>query len=139
MTKITKKDYYTGLINYLNGDPCEVSIDDMVAFCETQINALNTQAMKAKERAAAKKAEADPIIDAVYAVLTDEYQTIAEVAEAVAMNQTDDEEPISVAKCTSRLTKLFNAGMVEKEQVSVEIDGSKAKRMGYRLAANVEE
>ena len=141
MEKLTKKEYFTGLIAYFRGEDVEIENDDFVEFCQDQIADLDKKAAKAKERAAAKKAESDELTDLVYSVLTDEYQTIADITVIVAETIPD----VSASKVTARLTKLFNAGSIEKEQISVEDgEGKKRKCMGYRLAgapveAEVEE
>lgn len=141
MEKLTKKEYFTGLIAYLHGENVEIENEDFIEFCQDQIADLDKKAAKAKERAAAKKAESDELTDLVYSVLTDEYQTIADITVIVAETVPD----VSASKVTARLTKLFNAGSIEKEQISVEdSEGKKRKCMGYRLAgasieAEVEE
>ena len=141
MEKLTKKEYFTGLIAYFRGEDVEIENEDFIEFCQDQIADLDKKAAKAKERAAAKKAESDELTDLVYSVLTDEYQTIADITVIVAETVSD----VSASKVTARLTKLFNAGSIEKEQISVEdSEGKKRKCMGYRLAgapaeAEVEE
>ena len=62
--KLTKKDYFNGMIAFLNGDACDIPVADMVAFCDKEIASLDTRAAKAKERAAAKRAEGDDLMDA---------------------------------------------------------------------------
>ena len=136
MEKMTKKNVYEALINFvetgdmsyevLNGDVLEkvnVSPDALKAFAENEIEQLNKKALKAKERATAKRAEADELTDKVKAVLTEEYKTIAEI-----VIELDDEE-ITAGKVTSRLTKLVNAGEAEKTDVKVD----KRTIKGYRL------
>lgn len=141
MENYTKKQMFEGLIAYFHGEDVEIENEDFVEFCQNQIADLDKKAAKAKERAAAKKAESDELTDLVYSVLTDEYQTIADITVIVAETVPD----VSASKVTARLTKLFNAGSIEKEQISVEdSEGKKRKCMGYRLAgapveAEVEE
>lgn len=141
MEKLTKKEYFTGLIAYFHGEDVEIENEAFIEFCQDQIADLDKKAAKAKERAAAKKAESDELTDLVYSVLTDEYQTIADITVIVAETVPD----VSASKVTARLTKLFNTGSIEKEQISVEdSEGKKRKCMGYRLAgapveAEVEE
>ena len=131
MEKLTKKEYFTGLIAYFRGEDVEIENEDFIEFCQDQIADLDKKAAKAKERAAAKKAESDELTDLVYSVLTDEYQTIADITVVVAETVPD----VSASKITARLTKLFNAGVIEKEQISVEdSEGKKRKCMAYRLA-----
>ena len=131
MEKLTKKQMFEGMIAHFNGEDVEIENEAFVEFCQDQIADLDKKAAKAKERAAAKKAEADELTDLVHSVLTDEYQTIADITVVVAETVPD----VSASKITARLTKLFNAGVIEKEQISVEdSEGKKRKCMAYRLA-----
>ena len=131
-TKITKKQNYEAIIAYINGEDTVITEAQMIAFCEAQIADLAKKAIKAKERAAAKKAEADVLTDLVYSVMTDEFQTGAEIATAV-LAQLEEDTDVTAAKVTARITKLVNANAVVKEQVSVEVDGKKTKKMAYKL------
>lgn len=133
---MTKKNVYEALINFvetgdmsyevLNGDVLEkvnISPDALKAFAENEIEQLNKKALKAKKRAAAKRAEADELTDKVKAVLTEEYKTITEIVVEL------DDEEVTAGKVTSRLTKLVNAGEAEKTDVKVD----KRTVKGYRL------
>ena len=131
MEKLTKKQMFEGMIAYFNREAVEIENEAFVEFCRDQIADLDKKAAKAKERAAAKKAESDELTDLVHSVLTDEYQTIADITVVVAETVPD----VSASKITARLTKLFNTGVIEKEQISVEdSEGKKRKCMAYRLA-----
>lgn len=133
--KVTKKMKYEAMVAYFQGEETELTEADFIQFCQEQIADLDKKAAKAKERAAAKKAEADELTEVVFGVLTDEYKTIAQIAEAVALALPEDAEEVSAQKVTARLTKLVKAGDVEKEQVTVEVEGKKSKKMGYKVAA----
>ena len=131
MDKLTKKQMFEGMIADFNGENVEIENEAFIEFCQDQIADLDKKAAKAKERAAAKKAEGDELTDLVQSVLTDEYQTIADITVVVAETVPD----VSASKVTARLTKLFNAGAIEKEQISIEdSEGKKRKCMAYRLA-----
>ena len=71
MEKLTKKQMFEGMIAYFHGEDVEIENADVVEFCQDQIADLDKKAAKAKERAAAKKAESDELTDLVYSVLTD--------------------------------------------------------------------
>ena len=105
---------------------------DIVAFCEKEIASLDAKAAKAKERAAAKKAEADTLKDLVVDTLTDEFATIADITAKVA--ETDAEA--TVGKVTSRLTKLVADGVAERTELSIPgKEGTKTRKVkGFRLA-----
>jgi hypothetical protein len=97
-----------------------------MAFCDKEIASLDAKAAKAKERAAAKKAEADVLMDQVRDTLTGEFQTIADIAANVAEVNAD----ATVSKVTYRLTKLVEAGEAEKTDVTVPgVDGGKARKV----------
>lgn len=108
--KLTKKDYFAQILDIL-GD----TKPELTDFVNKEIASLDAKAAKAKERAAAKKAEPDALADAVYAVLTTEPQTIDEITSAVDASRN---------KVVARLTKLKEAGKIEK------VDGKPVK---YRL------
>lgn len=105
-----------------------VSSEDIMNYVNTTIEQLTAKNEKARERAAEKKAEGDALRDAVAAVLTDEYQTIAEIAEQV------DGEDVTSSKVMARLTQLCKAGLAHKEYVKK--DGRKL--MGYAVGASAE-
>jgi hypothetical protein len=134
MEKITKKQMFEGMVAYFKGEDTAISEIQFVEFCNAQIADLEKKAAKAKERAEKKKAEGDELTDLVYSVMTDEFQTGADIAAAV-LAKLGEETDVTAAKVTARITKLVNADMVVKEQVSVEVDGKKSKKMAYRLAS----
>lgn len=131
MEKITKKSMFEGMIAYFEGAETELTEAQFVEFCKGQIADLDKKAAKAKERAAAKRAEGDELTDLVQSALTDEFQTIADIITVVA--EADPE--VTGAKVTARLTKLVKANVVEKEQVTVTDGDKKKKAMAYRLAS----
>ena len=61
--------------------------------------------------------------------MTDEFQTISQVLAQI------EGEDLTAAKIAARMRKLVKAGSVEKEEVTVEVEGKKVKRMAYRLAS----
>lgn len=102
----------------------DITDDDVIAFCDKEIAALEAKAAKAKETAAKKKVETDELKDAVLAALTAEPQILADIAAA-----TDS----TVGKIVSRLTALVLEGKVEKTQVTIGETGAKRKVSAYRL------
>lgn len=129
MTKITKREMFEAIKAVMETGESTVDPADIVAFCDKEIETLANRAAKAKERAAAKKAEADVLYDTVRDALTDEYQTIADIAAVVVETDPD----ASTSKITYRLTKLVEANEAEKTQMTVPTaDGKKRKVNGYR-------
>lgn len=122
--KVTKKEYYGMLKEVIENSNVENQAE-LVEFVEKQIELLDNKAAKAKEKAAEKRAEGDELRATVEATLTEEYQTIADITE-----QIDDEE-VSKAKVTARLTQLVKEGLAVKEEAKTE-DGKKV--MVYKRA-----
>ena len=127
MTKITKKEMYAAIKEAFETGACKFDKDTVIAFCDKEITALDNKAAKAKERAATKKAEADVLYDQVADALnTEEFQTIADIAAAVAEVNAD----ATVSKTTYRLTKLVEAGVAEKTDVTIPGgEGVKARKV----------
>ena len=132
MEKITKREMYEAIKETFETGECKYDAETVKAFCDKEIAALDAKAAKAKERAAAKKAEADALMKIVEDALTDEHRTIAEIAADVAEIDPD----ASTAKVTYRLTKLVERGVAEKEQITIPAtETSKSRKVqGYRLA-----
>ena len=132
MEKITKREMFEAIKETFETGSCKFDAATVMAFCDKEIASLDSKAAKAKERAAAKKAEADVLMGQVEAALTDEFQVIADIAAAVAAENAD----ATVSKVTFRLTKLVEAGVAEKTQVTIEkTETTKARKVqAYRLA-----
>lgn len=126
MEKITKREMFEAIKETFETGACKYDAATVMAFCDKEIASLDAKAAKAKERAAAKKAEADVLMGQVEDALTGEFQTIADIAAAVSAVNAD----ATVSKVTYRLTKLVEAGVAEKTDVSVPgVDGGKARKV----------
>lgn len=132
--KVTKKDYFTKVIDLLNGaldfgfNPDE-DVDAVIAFCEKEIETLDKRAAKAKETAAAKRAANDELYDAVAAVLPAEFTSIDEITSLVNIPE------ITRAKVANRLNKLAAAGVAVKGEIATTgSDGKSKKVVGYKAA-----
>lgn len=115
----------------ISGELTETGITeaDVAQFCVDELELLDKKVAKAKERVAAKKAEADELTELIKSLLTDEWQTTTEIAAQI------EDEDVSQSKITARMTKLINAGIAIKEQVSITgANGKATKKMSYRLA-----
>lgn len=131
MEKITKREMYTIIAEGVKSGSFAVDADEIVAFCNKEIDSLDKKAAKAKERAATKAAEADALTALVAdALVTDEFKTIADIAAIVAESDAD----ATVSKVTYRLGKLVKDGVAEKSEVTVPgKDGGKSRKvMAYR-------
>ena len=132
--KITKREVLAGVMNGVQtGDYNGITVEDIVTFCENEIDLLDKKALKAKERAAAKKAEGDALTDAVKAALTDELETRDVIAARVAETFGED---ASVAKVGYRLTQLAKAEVAVSEDIKIPGgEGQKTRVVkGYRIA-----
>ena len=130
MKKMTKAEMYDVIMNAVNTGAWTVDTQEVIAFCEKEKAQIAKKAEKAKETAAKKRAEAvDELAEAVLSTMTDEFQTISQVLAQI------EGEDLTAAKIAARMRKLVNAGSVEKEEVTVEVEGKKVKRMAYRLAS----
>ena len=130
MEKITKREMYEAIKETFETGSCKFDAATVTAFCDKEIAALDAKAAKAKERAAAKKAEADVLMGQVEDALTGDFQVIADIAAAVAEVNAD----ATVSKVTYRLGKLVEAGVAEKTQVTIPAtETSKARKVqAYR-------
>ena len=127
--KITKREKFEMLKEIVRGDiNTEMTVEqaELVEFLESQINAIDTKAEKAKARNAEKKAKGHELRDVVQAILTEEFQTIDAIVAQI------EGEEITKAKVTARLTSLVNNGIAEKADVKDE-EGRKLK--AYKLVA----
>lgn len=130
MEKITKREMFEAIKATFETGECEIPADAVIAFCEKEIASLDAKAVKAKERAAAKKADGDALATLVAEALTDEFQTIADITAIVAESDAD----ATVSKVTYRLGQLVKAEVAERAEITVEgTDGAKARKVkGFR-------
>ena len=133
MEKITKREMYEAIKETFETGKCKFDAATVMAFCDKEIASLDSKAAKAKERAAAKKADGDELTELVASALTDEFQVIADIAAAVAETNAD----ATVSKVTYRLGKLVEAGKAEKTQITIPGgEGVKARKVqAYRALA----
>ena len=137
MSKLTKKNIYDALINFANSGAMECTIgeekhtitsEELFNFATNEKAQLEKKNVAARKRAA-DKAAADELLNAVASVLTDEFQTIAEVTDRI------EGADVTTAKIQYRLNSLVKAGEAEKQELKVTgADGKKRIVMGYRLS-----
>lgn len=133
--KITKREMFEAIKTGCTTGEWTVSDVEIAEFCDNEIALLDKKAIKAKERAAEKKAAGDELTDAVRAALTDEFTIIADIAAKVAETYGED---ATVARVTYRLTQLVKNGEAENGDVKVEGgEGQKTRTIkAYRLLNN---
>ena len=124
--KITERDILNSIING-TADP-----DVLVEYATKRIGQLDKRNASAKARNERKRAEGDAITEGVFAVLTGEPMTRAQVT--VAYNEANGTE-LSEAKIGARLNILFKDERVQKENVKVTgADGRASTKVGYFIA-----
>ena len=139
MEKITKREMYEALISLATTGKLEYeTVDGVVGvteealkeFAENEIALLDKKAVKAKERAAQKRAEADELTEVVFSAMTEEFEPIAEIASRI------EGEDVTVARVQYRLRKLAESGRAIKEQITIPGgEGQKARKvMAYKRA-----
>ena len=122
--KLTKKEILLAIKNHVltSNDVDGIPVDVVVEYVDTTIAQIDAKATKAKEKAAEKKADGDALREEVFALVTDEWQTADDITKALG------KEDITKAKVIARLTQLYKAEMVDKEQQKI----GDAKLMCYR-------
>ena len=104
----------------------EVTPEDVIAFCQKKINQAEAKAEKAKAKRAEKTAENDELINVIAKILTDEYQTAQEIADAAKVTK---------GKAVNRLARLIEDGFAEKATKKI----GDTKVMCYKKAQVDEE
>ena len=133
-TKITKRNRYEALIAMIDAGAldsivdynADITAESMKDFCIAEIELLDKKADKAKERAATKAAAGDALTETIKGVLTAEYQTIADITNAVAVIDPE----VTTSKVTYRLSQMLKNGVVAKSEVVVPgADGAKSRKL----------
>ena len=130
MTKITKREMFEIIKDIVAGEDVEVDAQVVADFCDKEIAALDTKAAKARERAAAKKAEGDALKELVAGALTDELQTIADITVDVV----EQDAEATAGKVGYRLRALEAEGVAVKEKVKIKGETGTREVVAYRLA-----
>lgn len=123
--KLTDRKIFTAIVE---GTLDDIDTDALVAWAEKKITQLDNKAAKAKETAAKKKAEGDALTEAVLDSVTDEFESIADIAARI------EGEDVSASKVAYRLNAAAKAGTLEKGELVIEGDGKKRKVVAYKRA-----
>ena len=117
--KMTEREIYNAMIDGT------IDADVMVEFAEKKLAQLDKRNEKAKERAVAKRAEADELTEKVFGFVTDEAQTRDDITNAMV----DAGYEVTVGKVQARLTKLIEAGRIAKAKAKVVGEDNKTKQV----------
>lgn len=130
--KMTKREMFEAIKAGVATGEWTVNEAEVAEFCDNEIALIDKKAIKAKERAAEKRAAGDELTDAVRAALTDEFTIIADIAAKVAETYGED---ATIARVTYRLTQLVKNGEAENGDVKVEGgEGQKTRTIkAYRI------
>ena len=127
--KATKKEMFEEIKAILTSGP-NMAPTELVEFIDNEIEALNKKAEAARKARDKKKAEVDTLLEEVFACLNDTSFTVI----PQIMENFKDNEDITPAKVTARLTKLVRENKVEKDNVNIAAEGEKKKVLtGYRI------
>jgi len=121
--KLTDRKIYAAIAE---GTLEDLDPDVITEWAEKKIGQLDRKAAKAKEAAAAKKAEGDALAEAVLASLTTEFESIAEIASRI---EGDD---VTLSKVSYRLNAAYKAGKIEKGEIVLTGEKGKRKVVAYR-------
>jgi hypothetical protein len=106
---------------------------EFVEYAENELAKLEKKNVKARERAAEKRAIGDELQASVLATITDAPQTRDDILAVVVENTGD--ETLTVGKIQAKLNNLVEAGQVSKCKVKTE-DGK--TKTAYTLATDAE-
>lgn len=130
--KITNRNYFEamvtlateGQLTFVNaeGEVVEITAEELKTWAEKNIAQLDKRNESARARTEKKRAEGDALTETVYEALTDEFETIADIAARI------DAEDVSVSKVQYRVAQLAKAGRAEKGTVTISgSEGTKAR------------
>ena len=124
MTKITKREYFEAIIEAMETGEIKLDPKAVAEFCRHEIELIDNKNAKAKERAATKAKEADTLQEKVLAALSDELESIADIAAKIG------DEEATVSKVSYRLNNLVKEGTAVKGEITIpKTETSKARRV----------
>lgn len=119
--KLTERMILTSIIDG-TADP-----DVLVEYAERRIGQLDRRNASAAKRAAAKRAAADVLTEAIYGVLSDEGMNRDMIVEALAEKGIET----TPGKVTARLTRLYKENRVEKSKGKTTGEDGKSKESTF--------
>lgn len=109
--KMTKKDLYYQIINLAYGEELQVSIDDIVAFAQKEIELLNKKSSSKSKKEVAKAQENDKYMEIIVSILD---STKAKMTVGEIQLQSEELKPLSNQKMTSLIKKLKDSDIVSR-------------------------
>lgn len=131
---MTKREVYAAVIAGVQAGTVAVEgmeTEEVVAFFENEITNLDKRAERSRATAAKKREAGDALMEAVKGALTEDFQTIADIAAMI------EGEEVTASKVTYRLNALAKEGYAEKADVQIPAtEGVKARVVkAYRIAS----
>lgn len=121
--KITKRDILTHIAEAMADDAV------VVEFCEKEIASLDAKAVKAKERALAKRAAGDELQAVIASLLTNEPQT----AEQLLAQIEDESGELTKQRVVAKMRNLIDTNQASKCDIKLEVEGKTVSRKAYTL------
>ena len=122
---MTKREVFEAIITATNAGSVTVegmTPEEVVTFFENEIGNLDKRAERSRATAAKKREAGDALTETVKSILTDDFQTIADIAAQI------EGEDVTASKVTYRLNALVKEGYAEKADVQIPgVDGAKAR------------
>ena len=130
---MTKREVFAAVIAGVQAGTVAVEgmeTEEVVAFFENEITNLDKRAERSRATAAKKREAGDVLMEAVKGALTEDFQTIADIAALI------EGEEVTASKVTYRLNVLAKEGYAEKADVQIPAtEGVKARVVkAYRIA-----
>ena len=130
---MTKREVFEAIITATNAGSVSIegmTSEEVVAFFENEIGNLDKRAERSRATAAKKREAGDALTETVKSILTDDFQTIADVVAQI------EGEDVTASKVTYRLNALVKEGYAEKADVQIPgVDGAKARTVkAFKIA-----
>lgn len=120
-SKMTKIQAYEVIIDILSNIPDCPNCEDLIDFCEHQIEQLNKRKEVAAKRAEKKRETTDPMLQDILNLMSEGVAiTVDEITNALNARRTADTPEVTRNKVVPRLTKLINSGNITKEVVRID-------------------
>lgn len=130
--KMIDKVFYENIIALMTTGEVTVDPQEMIEKAQQKIASIERKAVRAKERAAEKKAAGDELTEVVKGYLTNEFAVTADITAKV---NADSDEEYSKQKIGYRLRQLVEMGVAVADDVVVtKEDGKKSTVKAYKLA-----
>lgn len=104
-------------------DKLEIPPEEIIEFCNKQINQLAASYAKAKDREAKRRAEGDELTKSLMSLMSETPKTINEIVEAF------DDPDVTRGKVIYRMGKLAREGKVEKIELRETNENNNRKRV----------